>query len=115
MSEQTVCPKHGLFYGVCHTCLKEAKKRGEQKRLDDLKSENARLVSSLEKLACLGNGSHYGNSDGNVIAQRALGLNPSEVYSQIAPRTLNMEGDRMAVLATEAPKPEEESTSKQGD
>ena len=30
------------------------------------------LVEALEVLAKLGNGEHYGNSDGNVIAQRAL-------------------------------------------
>ena len=30
------------------------------------------LVEALEVLAKLGNGEHYGNSDGNVIAQMAL-------------------------------------------
>ena len=30
------------------------------------------LVWALEKLACLGNGNTYGNSDGNNIARRAL-------------------------------------------
>jgi len=37
-------------------------------------SDDARdaLVEALEVLAKLGNGEHYGNSDGNVIAQRAL-------------------------------------------
>jgi len=28
--------------------------------------------AALEKLSCLGNGEHYGNSKGNVIAQEAL-------------------------------------------
>ncbi len=37
-------------------------------------------IDALEKLARLGNGDLYGNSDGNVLAQRALGLNPSQVY-----------------------------------
>jgi len=32
----------------------------------------APLVEALEKLAKLGNGERYGNSDGNVIAQQAL-------------------------------------------
>ena len=37
-------------------------------------SDDARdaLVEALEVLAKLGNGEHYGNSDGNVIAQMAL-------------------------------------------
>ena len=30
------------------------------------------LVEALEKLARLGNGEHYGNSDGNMIARKAL-------------------------------------------
>ena len=40
---------------------------------------NARLISAaptmykaLKKLACLGNGNTYGNSDGNIIAQQAI-------------------------------------------
>lgn len=33
---------------------------------------NAELVEALEKLARLGNGEHYGNSDGNMIARDAL-------------------------------------------
>ena len=33
---------------------------------------NAKLVAALEKLARLGNGEHYGNSDGNMIAHAAL-------------------------------------------
>ena len=32
----------------------------------------AELVEALEKLARLGNGEHYGNSDGNMIARDAL-------------------------------------------
>ena len=31
-----------------------------------------RLKSVLEELACLGGGGRYGNSDGNMIAQKAL-------------------------------------------
>ncbi len=32
--------------------------------------------------ACLGNGDRFGNSAGNVIAIRALGLDPAEVHNQ---------------------------------
>ena len=38
-----------------------------------LKAEIERLRSALEKLARLGNGDKYGNSDGNMIARAALG------------------------------------------
>lgn len=37
---------------------------------------------ALLKLACLGNGERYGNSEGNCIAIRALGLDPAVVYNQ---------------------------------
>lgn len=37
------------------------------------------MRAALEKLACLGNGDKYGNSDGNIIAQDALKLlNPTK-------------------------------------
>lgn len=39
----------------------------------DLEAENAKLKEVLEKLARLGNGDRYGNSDGNMIARAALG------------------------------------------
>ena len=38
----------------------------------DLEAENQRLREALERLARLGNGDHYGNSDGNMIARAAL-------------------------------------------
>lgn len=41
-------------------------------------------TKALRKLACLGNGYFYGNSEGNVIAQKALGLDPTKVYGQKA-------------------------------
>lgn len=48
----------------------------EIKRLENelarLRAVNAELVEALEKLARLGNGSEYGNSDGNMIARAAL-------------------------------------------
>jgi hypothetical protein len=34
------------------------------------------MREALEKLARLGNEPHYGNSDGNMIARRALQVNP---------------------------------------
>ena len=37
-----------------------------------LHAVNQELVAALQKLACLGNGDRYGNSDGNCIAQAAL-------------------------------------------
>ena len=43
----------------------------EQARAD-LGAENAKLREALERLARLGNGDHYGNSDGNMIARAAL-------------------------------------------
>lgn len=39
---------------------------------NDLLVVNDKMTSALEKLARLGNGDRYGNSDGNVIAQQAL-------------------------------------------
>lgn len=49
------------------------------------------LSASLEELACLGNGDHYGNSDGNVIARRALqhidGVERKWNHSRITPLT----------------------------
>jgi hypothetical protein len=46
------------------------------KKLDEIErltAENKRLADALEKLARLGNEPHYGNSDGNMIARKALG------------------------------------------
>ncbi len=42
---------------------------------EHLVSESLKMqlfVDALRKLACLGNGKHLGNSEGNIIAQRAL-------------------------------------------
>lgn len=41
-------------------------------RIDALEADNARYREALERLARLGNGDHYGNSDGNMIARAAL-------------------------------------------
>jgi len=40
--------------------------------LERQEKENGLLREALGKLACLGNGDFYGNSEGNVIAQEAL-------------------------------------------
>ena len=40
--------------------------------LADCAQDVTELVEALEKLARLGNGEHYGNSDGNMIARSAL-------------------------------------------
>jgi hypothetical protein len=37
-----------------------------------LYESNQELIAALEKLARLGNGDHYGNSDGNMIAREAI-------------------------------------------
>ena len=43
-----------------------------QEEGEALKLRVARLVDTLHKLACLGNGDNYGNSIGNTMAQDAL-------------------------------------------
>ena len=42
--------------------------------IEKLEQQLAELREALEKLARLGNGDRYGNSEGNVIAQNALAL-----------------------------------------
>jgi len=42
------------------------------KELRRLHEVNTELLAALEKLARLGNGEHYGNSDGNMIARAAI-------------------------------------------
>ena len=41
-------------------------------RIEELEAKLAKAVEGFEKLARLGNGDRYGNSDGNVIAQRYI-------------------------------------------
>jgi hypothetical protein len=48
---------------------KIAQAAAELRRLHE---SNTELLSALEKLARLGNGDHYGNSDGNMIARAAI-------------------------------------------
>ena len=44
----------------------------EERELARLKKENQIFHSALVELSCLGNGPHYGNSEGNCIAQKAI-------------------------------------------
>ena len=41
-------------------------------RIEELEAKLAKAVESLEKLARLGNGDLYGNSDGNMIARTTI-------------------------------------------
>jgi len=41
-------------------------------RIEELEAKLAKAVEALEKLARLGNGERYGNSDGNMIARTTL-------------------------------------------
>jgi hypothetical protein len=43
-----------------------------KKRIDALNESNTELLAALEKLARVGNGDHYGNSEGNMIARAAI-------------------------------------------
>jgi hypothetical protein len=55
-----------LSSGYAWHCHKAA---AELRRLHE---SNQELLAALEKLARLGNGEHYGNSDGNMIARAAI-------------------------------------------
>ncbi len=50
------------YSGMCQAAA-------ELRRLHEVNQE---LLAALEKLARLGNGEHYGNSDGNMIARAAI-------------------------------------------
>ena len=63
--------------------LQEAKEELQQAELDntllivrieELEVELEIALEALEKLARLGNGDHYGNSEGNMIARNALAV-----------------------------------------
>jgi len=43
-------------------------------RIEELEAKLAKAVETLEKLARLGNGDRYGNSDGNMIARATLAI-----------------------------------------
>ena len=46
--------------------------RAAAAELRRLHAVNQELLAALEKLARLGNGDHYGNSEGNMIARAAI-------------------------------------------
>ena len=65
-------------------CLDAWLEWSEQKRSEAVRGLLAqcdRYRAALDELARIGNGGRYGNSEGNQIAQRALGLSPAEVYN----------------------------------
>lgn len=41
-------------------------------KLTAVTAQRDELLAAMRKLACLGNGDKYGNSDGNIIAQAAI-------------------------------------------
>ena len=43
-------------------------------RIEELEAKLAKAEETLEKLARLGNGDRYGNSDGNMIARDTLAI-----------------------------------------
>jgi len=45
----------------------------------ELEAKLAKAVETLEKLARLGNGDRYGNSDGNMIARATLAILKGEI------------------------------------
>ena len=49
-----------------------AAQRITEHREPDYKTQNEIYLAALKEIACLGNGDKYGNSDGNVIAQKAI-------------------------------------------
>ena len=59
----------------------EASAAETEQALADSKAREGRYRDALEKLACLGNGDYYGNSDGNIIAQKALTQGETEERS----------------------------------
>jgi len=59
-------------YAALETKLEKAVTALKFYRIDELEAKLEEAVESLEKLARLGNGDLYGNSDGNMIARITL-------------------------------------------
>ena len=93
ISENPIVPNHEQAIALCQTFEDKGGSRKPdycdsirqvavewQKRMflspeeDDPDPEKTRYREALEKLAKLGNGDAYGNSQGNEIAQEALGI-----------------------------------------
>ena len=72
-------PQHLVAEGYTTVCsfLTSVKRMCPYEQIDanvKLIAAAPALYEALEKLARLGNGEHYGNSDGNMIARAALAL-----------------------------------------
>ena len=71
MTDETCCgacgfPIHATKESACDWCRKSAE------RIEALTAKLAKAVEALDRLARLGNGDRYGNSEGNVIAQTTI-------------------------------------------
>jgi hypothetical protein len=63
--------ENGVYTGRSHICS-DHDCITELPFVTGLLAENKRMRDALETLARLGNGDKYGNSDGNIIAHKAL-------------------------------------------
>ena len=71
MTDETCCgacgfPIHATKESARDWCRKSAD------RIEALTAKLAKAVEALDRLARLGNGDRYGNSEGNVIAQTTI-------------------------------------------
>ena len=71
MTDEKCCgacgyPIHATKESACDWCRKSAD------RIEALTAKLAKAVEALDRLARLGNGDRYGNSEGNVIAQTTI-------------------------------------------
>ena len=62
--------------GACGSGTATSNELLVNKRIAELQSQLDKYKTALEKLARLGNGDRYGNSEGNCIAQQALEQKP---------------------------------------
>ena len=69
MKTQTEALRLADALGKYRTPPEAAQAAAELRRLHE---SNQELLAALEKLARLGNGERYGNSEGNVIARTAI-------------------------------------------
>ena len=70
--EASICPLQQKLNETKDKVIWKNKYNEASINLQYAEAENTRLKEALEKLARLGNGEHYGNSDGNMIAREAL-------------------------------------------
>jgi hypothetical protein len=80
MSEEVIHPVNGQTLRICPRCLKFAPASAELHTCNpsayarEMEAKLDRYREALEKLARLGNEPRLGNSEGNCIAQKALGI-----------------------------------------